>query len=106
VGSISSARVLGRRHSVGLELVTEGLAVQVTERGLADHELRVSGADGEETTGSAEDPIAVEDREFLDMLLGAAPGVRVPYAEGLRSHTLACAADRAGREGRPVRLGG
>jgi myo-inositol 2-dehydrogenase/D-chiro-inositol 1-dehydrogenase len=32
--------------------------------------------------------------------------VRVPYAEGVRSHILACAADRAGREGRPVRLGG
>jgi predicted dehydrogenase len=90
--------------SVGLQLVTEGLAVEVTERGLSDHELRVSGAEGEETTGSAEDPIAVEDREFLDVLLGAAPGVRVPYAEGLRSHALACAADRAGREGGPVRL--
>ncbi|WP_448608995.1 Gfo/Idh/MocA family oxidoreductase [Geodermatophilus sp. URMC 60] len=105
VGAISSARVLGRRHSVGLQLVTEGLAVEVTERGLSDHELRVSDADGEETTGSDEDPVAVEDREFVDVLLGAAPAVRVPYAEGLRSHALACAADRAAREGSPVRLG-
>ena len=78
--------------------------MEVSERGLSDHELRVAGADGEETTGSAEDPIAVEDREFLDVLLGRTPGVRVPYAEGLRSHALACAADRAGREGGPVRL--
>ncbi|MGR6964772.1 Gfo/Idh/MocA family oxidoreductase [Geodermatophilus sp. URMC 61] len=105
VGTISSARVLGRRHHVGLQLVTEGLAVEVTERGLSDHELRVADADGEETSGSEEDPIAVEDREFLDVLLGEAPGVRVPYAEGLRSHALACAADRAAREGRPARLG-
>jgi myo-inositol 2-dehydrogenase / D-chiro-inositol 1-dehydrogenase len=106
VGSISSTRVLGRRHHVGLQLVTEGLAVEVTERGLSDHELRVCDADGEETTGSDEDPVAVEDREFLDVLLGAAPAVRVPYAEGLRSHALACAADRAARQGGPVRLGG
>jgi myo-inositol 2-dehydrogenase / D-chiro-inositol 1-dehydrogenase len=105
VGSISSTRVLGRRQHVGLQLVTEGLAVEVTERGQSDHELRVSDADGEETTGSGQDPVAVEDREFLDVLLGATPGVRVPYAEGLRSHALACAADRAAREGGPVRLG-
>ncbi|MGY1691471.1 Gfo/Idh/MocA family protein [Geodermatophilus sp. SYSU D01105] len=102
VGSISSARVLGWRHAVGLELVAEGRAVEVSERSLDDHALRVVTADGEESVRSDQDPIATEDREFVDVLLGRAPGVRVPYAEALRTHALAWAADRAAREGGSV----
>jgi myo-inositol 2-dehydrogenase/D-chiro-inositol 1-dehydrogenase len=105
VGSISSARVLGWRHRVGLHLVAEGRALEISERGLTDHELRVvSGTGEEELIRSAEDPIAREDREFLDVLLGRVPRVRVPYEEALRTHALACAADRSAREGGPVRL--
>ncbi len=103
VGSISSARVLGWRHRVGLHLVAEGRALEVTEQGLTDHGLRVVDAAGEQTTRSDQDPIAREDREFVDVLTGRAPEVRVPYAEALRTHTLAWAADRSAREGRPVR---
>ncbi|TQN43128.1 putative dehydrogenase [Blastococcus colisei] len=105
VGSISSARVLGWRHLVGLHLVAEGRALEVSERGLTDHELRVvSGTGEEQLVRSEQDPVAREDREFLDVLLGQAPRVRVPYEEGLRTHALACAADRSAREGIPVRL--
>ncbi len=105
VGSISSARVLGGRHRVALHLVADGLAVEITERSLTDHELRVVGADGEEVVRSDQDPIAAEDREFLDVVLGRVPHARVPYAEALRTHALACAADRAAREGTTVVLG-
>ncbi|HEX2072794.1 MAG TPA: Gfo/Idh/MocA family oxidoreductase [Geodermatophilus sp.] len=105
VGSISSARVLGWRHRVGLHVVAEGAAVEIGERGLSDHELRVVTAAGEEVLRSEEDPIAREDREFLDVLLGRAAAVRVPYAEGLRTHALACAADRSAREGTTIRPG-
>jgi myo-inositol 2-dehydrogenase / D-chiro-inositol 1-dehydrogenase len=105
VGSISSARVLGWRHRVALHVVADGLVVEIAERGLADHELRVVTADGEEVHRSEQDPIVAEDREFLDVLLGRVPHVRVPYAEALRTHALACAADRAAREGRSVELG-
>ena len=45
-----------------------------------------------------------EDREFVDVLLGRAAEVRVPYAEALRTHALAWAADRAARESSSVRL--
>ena len=104
VGSISSARVLGWRHRVALQVVADGCVVELSERGLADHELRVVTADGEEVLRSEQNPIATEDREFVDVLLGRAPRVRVPYEEGLRTHALACAADRSARQGLPVRL--
>jgi myo-inositol 2-dehydrogenase/D-chiro-inositol 1-dehydrogenase len=104
VGSISSARVLGWRHRVALHLVAEGLVVEIGERGLTDHELRVVTADGEEVFRSDQDPIRTEDREFLDVLLGRVPQVRVPYDEALRTHALACAADRSARDGQPIEL--
>jgi predicted dehydrogenase len=58
-----------------------------------------------EVLRSGQDPIAAEDREFLDVLLGRTARTRVPYEEALRTHALACAADRSAREGVPVRLG-
>jgi myo-inositol 2-dehydrogenase/D-chiro-inositol 1-dehydrogenase len=104
VGTISSARVLGWRHRAGLELVADGRVVELCERSLTDHELRVTDGSGQEqVVRSDEDPIAREDREFLDVLSGRAASVTVPYAEGLRSHALAWAADLSAREGRPVR---
>ncbi len=102
VGSISSARVLGWRYRVALHVVADGLVVEIAERGLTDHELRVVTADGEEVLRSEQNPILAEDREFLDVLLGRAPQARVPYEEALRTHALACAADQAAREGDTV----
>jgi predicted dehydrogenase len=104
VGSISSARVLGWRHRVAIHVVAEDLVVEITERGLTDHELRVVTPDGEDVVRSDEDPILAEDREFLDVLLGRVPQARVPYEEALRTHALACAADRAARDGITVTL--
>ena len=104
VGSISSTCVLGWRHRVGLNLMAEGRAVEVSERALADHELRVVTADGHEVTPSTQNPVAREDREFLDALTGRTAGPRVPYEEALRTHALAWAADRSAREGTEVDL--
>jgi predicted dehydrogenase len=104
VGTISSARVLGWRHRVALHLVAEGLVVELVERSLTDHELRVVTVDGEDVVRSDEDPILAEDREFLDVVLGRVPHARVPYDEALRTHALACAADRAARDGTTVDL--
>lgn len=104
VGSISSARVLDGRHRVALHLVAEGRVLEISERGLADHELRVATRDGTEVLHSETDPIAAEDREFIEVLLGRVARTRVPYQEALRTHALACAADRSARERTPVRL--
>jgi predicted dehydrogenase len=103
VGSISSARALDWRHAVGLQLVTDERVVELSERSLDDHRLRVVTADGEEVDRTEEDPIAAEDREFVDVLLGRAERPRVPYAEALRTHALACAADRAAQAARADR---
>jgi myo-inositol 2-dehydrogenase/D-chiro-inositol 1-dehydrogenase len=102
VGTISSTSALGWRHAVGLRLLGAGCAVELGERSLTDHELRVTTSDGEQTTASDQDPVAQEDREFLDAVRGLGP-VRVPYAEALRTHAVAWAADLSAREGRPVR---
>jgi predicted dehydrogenase len=102
VGSISSARVLGWRHRVALHVVADGLVAEIGEWGLTDHELRVVTADGEEVLRSDANPIAAEDREFLDVLRGRLPRVRVPYGEALHTHAVACAADRSARAGQPV----
>jgi predicted dehydrogenase len=99
VGTISSARVLPARHRVGLQLVSDGCAVEVSERSLTDHELRVVTADGEQVHRVDENPIAREDRAFLDAVAGRTSDVRAPYADALRSHALSWAVDRSAREG-------
>jgi predicted dehydrogenase len=106
VGTISSTCALQWRHRVGLHLVAEDIVVELLERGLGDHELRVRTRDGEQVHQSGQDPVAQEDREFLDVLRGVRDTVRVPYQEALRTHALACAADRSARQGTPVRLAG
>jgi predicted dehydrogenase len=106
VGTIASTCALGWRHRVGLHLFAEGTAVELLERGLVDHELRVRTGDGEQVVQSDQDPVAREDRAFLDALRGDDEGVRVDYDEALRTHELVCAADRSAREGVPVQLSG
>jgi predicted dehydrogenase len=103
VGTIASTCVLGWRHRVGLQLFAEGCAVEVLERGLSDHELRLRTGEGEQVVQSDQDPVAREDREFVDALRGDG-AVRVPYAEALRTHALVIAADRSAREGVSVRV--
>jgi myo-inositol 2-dehydrogenase/D-chiro-inositol 1-dehydrogenase len=104
IGTIASTCTLGWRHRVGLHLFAEGTAVELLERGLVDHELRIRTSDGEQVLQSDQDPIAAEDRAFLDAVHGAHGRVQVPYADALRTHALVSAADRSAREGAPVRV--
>ncbi len=101
VGSLSSTCVLDWRHRVGLHLVAEGTSVELLERSLVDHELRVVTGEGEQLVQSAQDPVAAEDREFVDALRGRSD-VRVPYDEALRTQALVWAADRSARTGEAV----
>ena len=104
LGTVSSSCLLDRRHRVVLHVVAEGLAVEVVERSLVDHELRVVTADGEQVVQSDQDPIAAEDDDFLAALRGGPPP-RVPYDEALRTHRLAWALDRSAQQGCTVQLG-
>jgi myo-inositol 2-dehydrogenase/D-chiro-inositol 1-dehydrogenase len=98
IGTISSSCVLDRRHSVGLQLVAQGRLVSLGEVGLYDHELRIADREGEHVVQSNENPIAREDRSFVDALRGAGP-VPVSYEQALRTHAVVCAADRSARDG-------
>ena len=104
VGTLASTCVLGWRHRVGLHLYAEGTAVELLERGLGDHEVRLRTGDGEQVVSSDQDVIADEDRAFVDALHGETDRVRVPYEEALRTHALVCAADRSAREGVTVQV--
>ena len=104
VGTIASTCVLEARQRVGLQVVAEGLSIELLERSLADHELRVTTSGTSQVEASDQDPVDREDREFLDVLLGRGAGVRVPYQEAVRTHALVCAADRSARDGAPVEL--
>lgn len=101
LGSISSSCLLTGRHRVGLRLVADGRVVELRERGLSDHELHV---DDLQVVRSDQDPVAAEDRAFVDALLGRGNDVRVPYEEALRTHELVCAADRSARTSENVGL--
>jgi myo-inositol 2-dehydrogenase / D-chiro-inositol 1-dehydrogenase len=102
VGTVSSARTLPARHRVGLHLVGDGYAAELSEASLTDHALRVVDGTGTSTERTDENPIAKEDRAFVDAVLGRRDDVRAPYAEALRSHALAWTADRSAREGRSL----
>ena len=102
IGSLSSTCVLDWRHRVGLHLVAEGTVVELLERSLVDHELRVVTGAGEQVVQSAQDPIATEDRAFVDALQGDPVARRVGYDEALRTQALVWAADHSARTGEPV----
>jgi predicted dehydrogenase len=102
VGTIASARTMPARHRVGLRLVSEACAVEVVERSLVDHELRVADPSGERSIREDASPIAREDRAFLDAVRLGGGDVRAPYLDALGSHALAWAVDRSAREGQPM----
>ncbi|MGY1827692.1 Gfo/Idh/MocA family protein [Blastococcus sp. SYSU DS0541] len=101
VGSFTSSCLLPRGFRIGLEVVAPGLGLRLTER-----EMTVSDADGERTVTAAVDPIAAEDRAFVDAVRGEGEDVRAPYAEALRTHRLAVAVARAAADGGAVDLDG
>jgi predicted dehydrogenase len=102
VGTVTSSRVLDRRHDVSARLVGAGRLVDLRESALSDHELRIAAGDVEQVTRDRQDPIAAEDRAFVDALLAGHDRVPVPYEEALRTHAAVCAADRSARDGGAV----
>jgi predicted dehydrogenase len=99
VGTLSSTSLLTWWDAMGVRLIGDGLLLE-----LSADELLVRTADGERRYPAASDPRARNLAEFLDAVRGGPGPVRVPYAEALRTHRLACAIDRAAATGRPVTL--
>jgi myo-inositol 2-dehydrogenase/D-chiro-inositol 1-dehydrogenase len=99
VGSVSSSHLLRRGHRIGLELVCEGLALELTETTLAIDDGR-----SRQVVPAGRDARAAADRDFVAAVRGEPAAVRAPYPEALRSHRIALAAARAARDG-PVEAG-
>ena len=95
VGSVSSSCLLRRGHRIGLELICEGLALELTETTLV-----VDDGRSQRVVRAARDARAAADRDFVAAVRGQPVAVRAPYAEALRSHRIALAAARAARDGR------
>jgi hypothetical protein len=83
-------------------LVSGGRLVDLRERALSDHELRIETQDGEQVVRHSHDPIATEDRAFVDALRSGSREVPVAYDEALRTQAAVCAADLSAQQGGTV----
>jgi predicted dehydrogenase len=104
LGTLSASCLLGWKQRAGLEIVADGLWLAVSEAGLS---FRDADDDRGEQFVPA-DPEAARsavDRAFIDAVRGIGNDVRVPYAEALRTHRLACAVASSAATGLPVRPG-
>ena len=101
VGTVSVSCVLPALTAAGLDVIADGVAVELTETA-----LRVRTRDGEVRAEPEVDARTAVDRAFVDLLSGgsASPGI-VDVAEALRTHRLAWAVSEAARTGAAVRVG-
>lgn len=99
IGTINSTCLLNWGHRVGLHLFGDGYAIELSE-----HDIMVDVGAGRPTRGAAVDPVMLEDRDFIDAVLGRENRIRCPYPEALATHRLALAAGRSAASGQPVTL--
>ncbi|CAN5192837.1 hypothetical protein BH18CHL2_BH18CHL2_06730 [soil metagenome] len=99
IGTRASTCLLRWRHRAGLHLFCDALAIELSE-----FDMVVDVGRGRPVTEPIGDPVAREDRDFIDAVQGRPDRSRVPYAEALRTHRLACAVARSAAEGRPIDL--
>jgi myo-inositol 2-dehydrogenase/D-chiro-inositol 1-dehydrogenase len=101
VGTISTSCVLPVLTAAGLDVIGDGIAVQLDESA-----LHIRTRDGDEHAQSTVDGRTAVDRAFVDLLSGeAAAAGLVDVAEALRTHRLAWAVAEAARTGAAVRMG-
>jgi myo-inositol 2-dehydrogenase / D-chiro-inositol 1-dehydrogenase len=102
VGSLLSTSLLGWKHWAGVELYADGVALRLAEDVL---EL-LQSVEGRTRWQPQVDAKSAADREFVAAVRSGDPtSVRVPYAEALHTHRLACAVAEAVRCGTVVQLG-
>jgi myo-inositol 2-dehydrogenase / D-chiro-inositol 1-dehydrogenase len=99
VGTVASTCLLPRLHQAGVQVVADGLALELSETAL------VVEVDGRRSAWEADaDARPRPDRDFVAALRGGPDRVRVPWPEAYRTHLLACAITRSAEEGRPLRV--
>jgi myo-inositol 2-dehydrogenase/D-chiro-inositol 1-dehydrogenase len=100
VGSVVSSCLLPRLHKAGVQVVADGLSLDLSETEL------VVEADGRRRAWTRDaDARPRPDRDFIAAVRGSEDRVRVPWPEAYRTHLLACAITRSADEGRPLPVG-
>jgi predicted dehydrogenase len=100
VGTVVSSCLLPRLHRAGVQVVADGLALELSETEL------VVEADGHRDAWTADaDARPRPDRDFIAAVRGGENRVRVPWPEAYRTHLLACAITRSAEEGRALPVG-
>ncbi|MET0425041.1 MAG: Gfo/Idh/MocA family oxidoreductase, partial [Actinoplanes sp.] len=98
VGTLATTSVLGWKQRAGLDIYADGLAMSISEDGLA-----VRDRDGSWTLDSDPDQARVAvDEAFIRAVRGEAKDIRVPYGEALRTHLLALSVAEAAATGQAV----
>jgi myo-inositol 2-dehydrogenase / D-chiro-inositol 1-dehydrogenase len=97
VGTVASTCLLPRLQRAGVQVVADGLSLELSET-----ELLVE-VDGRRDAWTAEGNARPRpDRDFVAAVRGGEDRVRVPWPEAYRTHLLACAITRSADEGRPL----
>jgi predicted dehydrogenase len=97
VGTVASTCLLPRLHRAGVEVVGDGLSLELSETEL------VVEVDGERSAWTAAaDARPRPDADFIAAVRGGPDRIRVPWPEAYRTHLLACAITRSAEEGRPL----
>ncbi|CAN5346339.1 hypothetical protein BH24ACT9_BH24ACT9_17140 [soil metagenome] len=99
LGTLTASSLLRHKHRAGLEIVSDGLAIELTET-----ELTVSHDGRPRSRPSGNDAKIAVDRAFIDAVAGHGDDIRAPYAEALRTHRLGLAVAESAAIGRPVSL--
>ncbi|HSI42154.1 MAG TPA: Gfo/Idh/MocA family oxidoreductase [Xanthobacteraceae bacterium] len=99
VGTFTATCLLRWSHRIGLHLFADGLAIE-----LSDRDIMVDVGHGRPVRQAGQDPVYLEDRDFIDAVLGATNRIRCPYGEALKTHRVALAIARSAETGMPVRL--
>jgi predicted dehydrogenase len=100
VGTVASTCLLPRLHRAGVQVVADGLSLELSETEL------VVEADGRRSAWKAgADARPRPDADFVAAVRGGPDRVRVPWPEAYRTHLVACAITRSADEGRPLALG-
>jgi predicted dehydrogenase len=99
VGTVVSSCLLPRLQRAGVQVVADGLSLELSETELV---VEAGGrCDAWTAEGSARPR---PDRDFVAAVRGGEDRVRVPWPEAYRTHLLACAITRSADEGRALRL--
>jgi predicted dehydrogenase len=97
VGTVASTCLLPRLHRAGVQVVADGLSLELSETEL------VVEVDGRRSVWEADGNARPRpDRDFVAAVRGGPDRIRVPWPEAYRTHLLACAITRSAEEGRPL----